>query len=90
MSYWTRIPSLSTASVKNPFSPSRIQLRCRSPRAPVRWDSERRSRRAMVVVAPKMSSASPAATKAVAEWEQWTGMSFPEIGDYWFPGGLGR
>ena len=24
----------------------------------------------------------------VAEWEQWTGMSFPESGDYWFPGGL--
>jgi GNAT superfamily N-acetyltransferase len=27
-------------------------------------------------------------TGSVAEWEQWTGMSFPESGDYWFPGGL--
>jgi hypothetical protein len=27
-------------------------------------------------------------TGTVAEWEQWTGMSFPESGDYWFPGGL--
>lgn len=25
---------------------------------------------------------------SVAEWEQWTGMQFPESGDYWFPGGL--
>lgn len=24
----------------------------------------------------------------IAEWEQWTGMLFPESGDYWFPGGL--
>jgi GNAT superfamily N-acetyltransferase len=27
-------------------------------------------------------------TGSIAEWEQWTGMSFPESGDYWFPGGL--
>jgi GNAT superfamily N-acetyltransferase len=27
-------------------------------------------------------------TGAVAEWEGWTGMPFPESGDYWFPGGL--
>jgi hypothetical protein len=27
-------------------------------------------------------------TGAIAEWEGWTGMSFPESGDYWFPGGL--
>src|SRR5205823_4198414 len=27
-------------------------------------------------------------TGTVAEWEGWTGMSFPESGDYWFPGGL--
>jgi hypothetical protein len=27
-------------------------------------------------------------TGTVSEWEQWTGMSFPESGDYWFPGGL--
>lgn len=27
-------------------------------------------------------------TGSVAEWEQWTGMSFPESGEYWFPGGL--
>ncbi|MDQ3889926.1 MAG: N-acetyltransferase [Actinomycetota bacterium] len=27
-------------------------------------------------------------TGSVAEWEQWTGMAFPESGDYWFPGGL--
>jgi GNAT superfamily N-acetyltransferase len=25
---------------------------------------------------------------SVAEWEEWTGMSFPESGDYWFPRGL--
>ncbi len=25
---------------------------------------------------------------AVAEWEQWTGLAYPESGDYWFPGGL--
>jgi hypothetical protein len=24
----------------------------------------------------------------VADWEQWTGMAFPEDGDYVFPGGL--
>jgi hypothetical protein len=22
------------------------------------------------------------------EWESWTGMTFPDSGDYWFPGGL--
>jgi GNAT superfamily N-acetyltransferase len=27
-------------------------------------------------------------TGAVAEWEEWTQMSFPESGDYWFPRGL--
>jgi GNAT superfamily N-acetyltransferase len=27
-------------------------------------------------------------TGTVAEWESWTEMSFPESGDYWFPGGL--
>jgi hypothetical protein len=27
-------------------------------------------------------------TATVEEWETWTGMSFPESGDYWFPGGL--
>ena len=27
-------------------------------------------------------------TGDIAEWEQWTGMAFPESGDYWFPGGL--
>jgi hypothetical protein len=24
----------------------------------------------------------------IAEWEQWTGMAFPESGEYWFPRGL--
>jgi GNAT superfamily N-acetyltransferase len=27
-------------------------------------------------------------TGTVNEWETWTQMSFPETGDYWFPGGL--
>jgi GNAT superfamily N-acetyltransferase len=27
-------------------------------------------------------------TGTVAEWQRWTGMEFPESGDYWFPGGL--
>ncbi len=27
-------------------------------------------------------------TGTVREWEEWTGMAFPESGDYWFPGGL--
>jgi len=27
-------------------------------------------------------------TGTVAEWEEWTGMAFPESGDYWFPRGL--
>ena len=27
-------------------------------------------------------------TGTVAEWEDWTGMTFPESGDYWFPRGL--
>ncbi len=27
-------------------------------------------------------------TGTVGEWEEWTGMTFPESGDYWFPGGL--
>jgi GNAT superfamily N-acetyltransferase len=27
-------------------------------------------------------------TGTVADWEGWTGMTFPESGDYWFPGGL--
>jgi len=27
-------------------------------------------------------------TGTVSEWEEWTGMSFPETRDYWFPGGL--
>ncbi|MGH7643457.1 MAG: GNAT family N-acetyltransferase [Candidatus Dormibacteria bacterium] len=27
-------------------------------------------------------------TGTVTEWEEWTGMVFPDSGDYWFPGGL--
>ena len=27
-------------------------------------------------------------TGTVAEWEEWTGMAFPDSGDYWFPRGL--
>jgi hypothetical protein len=27
-------------------------------------------------------------TGTVAEWEEWTEISFPESGEYWFPGGL--
>jgi hypothetical protein len=27
-------------------------------------------------------------TGTVEDWEGWTGMAFPETGDYWFPGGL--
>ena len=27
-------------------------------------------------------------TGTVADWEGWTGMTFPETGEYWFPGGL--
>jgi hypothetical protein len=27
-------------------------------------------------------------TGSIAEWEQWTGMLFPESGDDWFPGSL--
>jgi hypothetical protein len=27
-------------------------------------------------------------TGAVAEWEAWTGVAFPESGEYVFPGGL--
>jgi len=27
-------------------------------------------------------------TSTVADWESWTGLAFPEDGDYWFPGGL--
>jgi hypothetical protein len=27
-------------------------------------------------------------TGTVGEWESWTGLPFPETGDYWFPGGL--
>ena len=27
-------------------------------------------------------------TGSIAEWEEWTGMAFPESGEYWFPGGL--
>ena len=27
-------------------------------------------------------------TGTTTEWEYWTGMTFPDSGDYWFPGGL--
>jgi hypothetical protein len=27
-------------------------------------------------------------TGSVAEWEEWTGMAFPESREYWFPRGL--
>jgi hypothetical protein len=27
-------------------------------------------------------------TASIAEWEDWTGLRFPDSGDYWFPGGL--
>ena len=27
-------------------------------------------------------------TGTITEWESWTGMTFPDSGDYWFPGGL--
>ena len=27
-------------------------------------------------------------TGTVEEWEEWTGMQFPESGEFWFPGGL--
>ncbi len=31
---------------------------------------------------------SPHITGAVADWEAWTGMAFPDTGDYVFPAGL--
>ena len=27
-------------------------------------------------------------TGTIAEWQDWTAMTFPDSGDYWFPGGL--
>lgn len=27
-------------------------------------------------------------TASVSDWEGWTGLTFPETGEYWFPGGL--
>lgn len=27
-------------------------------------------------------------TATVGDWESWTGLAFPQDGDYWFPGGL--
>ena len=27
-------------------------------------------------------------TSTVTHWQDWTGLAFPESGDYWFPGGL--
>jgi hypothetical protein len=27
-------------------------------------------------------------TGTTTEWESWTDMTFPDSGDYWFPGGL--
>ncbi|WP_298383961.1 MULTISPECIES: hypothetical protein [Ferrimicrobium] len=27
-------------------------------------------------------------TASVSDWEEWTGLEFPETGQYWFPGGL--
>jgi hypothetical protein len=27
-------------------------------------------------------------TSTVTDWEEWTGVAFPETGEYWFPGGL--
>jgi hypothetical protein len=27
-------------------------------------------------------------TSTVSDWEDWTGLAYPESGDYWFPGGL--
>jgi hypothetical protein len=27
-------------------------------------------------------------TGTITEWQDWTGMTFPDSGDYWFPGGL--
>jgi hypothetical protein len=27
-------------------------------------------------------------TGTAADWQDWTGMAFPDSGDYWFPGGL--
>jgi len=29
-----------------------------------------------------------AITSTVADWEGWTGLAFPDSGEYWFPGGL--
>jgi hypothetical protein len=36
----------------------------------------------------KPEPASLRITGTVAEWEEWTEMTFPEAGDYWFPRGL--
>jgi hypothetical protein len=36
----------------------------------------------------KSESRSLRITGTIGEWEGWTGMRFPESGDYWFPGGL--
>ena len=34
-----------------------------------------------------MTSVLPS-TATVTDWEGWTGLTFPEDGAYWFPGGL--
>ena len=45
-------------------------------------------RRGAIVLKPEPRSLR--ITGSVAEWEEWTGMSFPESGEYWFPGGRPR
>ncbi|MFE4703301.1 hypothetical protein ACFRIC_40175 [Streptomyces sp. NPDC056738] len=44
--------------------------------------------RSFVATVQRLSPQSQTMTGTIAEWEQWTGMVFPETGDYVIPGGL--
>jgi hypothetical protein len=52
------------------------------------FDPWMRAHERIGAVVLKPESRSLRITGTVTEWEEWTEMSFPESGEYWFPGGL--
>jgi len=68
------------------IAPVRPSLKERYPLVPIDPWMRVHERLGAVVIKPEPRSLR--ITGSVAEWENWTGMAFPESGDYWFPGGL--
>ncbi|MGV9223491.1 hypothetical protein ACWDPF_12515 [Streptomyces albogriseolus] len=86
---WERViaPVRPTAKARYPLTPIETYMRwTREDGAPL--DPWIRTHRRLGATVVSAAPASQTMTGTVAEWERWTGLAFPETGDYVIPEGL--